>query len=109
MRGMFSIFSSLRKLSIIEERNIIRNFSSGVRGRYHPNSTVTHFSRLPRSRVRVVHTNFEPLLANLSDGWVYLNEFEWSVRRVKVENIAVRLLVLQISDVNKVFRFLSLG
>ena len=32
---------------------------------------------------------FEPLLAHLSERWDYLNEFEWSVRRVKVENIAV--------------------
>ena len=32
---------------------------------------------------------FEPLLAHLSERWNYLNEFEWSVRRVKVENIAV--------------------
>ena len=32
---------------------------------------------------------FEPLLVNLSERWDYLNEFEWSIRRVWVENIAV--------------------
>ena len=34
---------------------------------------------------------FEPLLVNLGERWDYLNEFEWSVRRVCVENMAVRL------------------
>lgn len=33
---------------------------------------------------------FEPLLTNLSERWDDLNEFEWSMRRVKVENIAVK-------------------
>ena len=35
---------------------------------------------------------FEPLLVNLSERWDYLNAFEWSIRRVWVENIAVCLL-----------------
>ena len=30
----------------------------------------------------------EPLLANLGERWIYRNEFEWSKRRVWVENIA---------------------
>ena len=37
---------------------------------------------------------FGPLLVNLSEQWDNLNEFEWSVRRVLVENMAVRLYVL---------------
>ena len=34
---------------------------------------------------------FGPLLVNLSERWDYLNEFEWSVHRVWVENMAVRM------------------
>ena len=34
---------------------------------------------------------FGPLLVNLSKRWDYLNEFEWSVRRVWVENMAESL------------------
>ena len=34
---------------------------------------------------------FGPLLVNLSDPWYYLNWFEWSVRRVWVENMAISL------------------
>ena len=36
---------------------------------------------------------FEPLVAHLSERWDYLNKMEWSVRRVKVENIADCLLL----------------
>ena len=32
---------------------------------------------------------FGQLFVNLSEPWDYLNEFEWSVRRVWVENMAV--------------------
>ena len=34
---------------------------------------------------------FGPSLVNLSERWDYLNEIEWSVRRVWLENMAVRL------------------
>ena len=34
---------------------------------------------------------FGPLLVNLSDRWDYLNEFEWSIRRMLVENMAERI------------------
>ena len=37
---------------------------------------------------------FEPLLVNLSEQWDYLNEFQWSKRRVWVENIADRVCSL---------------
>ena len=41
--------------------------------------------------MRVVHT--DSLLVHLRKGWDYLNEFEWSVRRAKVRNIAVNIPV----------------
>ena len=84
VRGMFSIYYSLRKLSIIEEnkKNIIQIFSSRARGRYHPNSTFTSLFEAPSSSSEGCAYRFEPLLANLSERWDYLNEFEWSARRV---------------------------
>ena len=41
---------------------------------------------------------FEPLLTHLSERWDYLNEFEWSVRRVMVENIAVIVKYLSFKE-----------
>ena len=37
---------------------------------------------------------FEPLLVNLSERLDYHNEFEWSIRRVWVQNIAVSVSVV---------------
>ena len=37
---------------------------------------------------------FGPLVVNRRERWDYLNEFEWSVRRAWVENMAVFLLEL---------------
>ena len=34
---------------------------------------------------------YGPVVVKLSERWDYVNEFEWSVRRVWVENMAVSL------------------
>ena len=49
--------------------------------------------------LRVVHTDSNRYsLIDLSERWDYLNEFEWSVRRVMVENIAVIVKYLSFKE-----------
>ena len=86
---MFSLSSSLRKLPIIEEKeekNITQNFfewsSREVSLLLNGHSL---FEARPSSSESCAY-RFEQLLAHMSERWDYLNEFEWSERRVKVEN-----------------------